>query len=145
MCCILSVGPLLVPRTLKHKCKVQSDSGPWIEPWTQTAARQDARVGTHKCGQQLQDSFPEKARTGTASLTTLGIQNRGQPVMDCPGCTAMPCDGADASTSTCFLAPLFFAKRGLGGMMTGAMGPGLAILEGRPRRGEAGECLCQPG
>ena len=56
----------------------------------------------------------------------------------------MPWDGADASTSTCFLAPFFFAKRGLGGM-TGAMAPGLVILEGRPRRGVAGECLCQPG
>lgn len=71
--------------------------------------------------------------------------SRDQPVMDCPGCAAMPWDGADASISSCFLGPFFFAKRGLGGMMTGAMGPGLAILEGRPRRELAGEYLCHPG
>lgn len=93
------------------------------------------------------EKSPDKActHTHTTSLTRLRQESREQPVMDWPGCAAMPCDGADASTSTCFLAPFFFAKRGLGGTMTGAMGPGLAILEGRPRRRLVGECLCQPG
>lgn len=66
------------------------------------------------------------------------------PVMEGPGCAAMPWDGADISTSNCFLVPFFFVRRGLVGRMIGR-GPGLAMLEGRPRLGLAGGCLCHPG